>query len=152
MLYAVGAGTLEPYLGTETNEVAARFSPDGRWLAYQSDESGRYETYVRSFSGPGGKWQISTGGGKLPVWRADGKELFFVNYDHMLMGVKVGTDPNFTVDTPVPLFSINERLSPGGQFDVSSDGQRFLVNTLVKPKTSSLGVTVVTNWTQLREP
>ena len=95
---------------------------------------------------------VSSGGGDDPIWSADGKELFFLTYDDMLMRVKVGTEPGFTVDKPVPLFSVNVRGTAGGSYDVSSDGRRFLVNNLVKPKTSSLGVTIVTNWTGMLDP
>ena len=67
----------QPFLRTPFNETAPRFSPDGRWLAYISDESGRFEIYVQPYPGPGGKWQISTEGGTEPVWNPNGRELFY---------------------------------------------------------------------------
>src|ERR1700676_5576985 len=84
----------EPFLRTPFNEGAARFSPDGRWLAYISDESGRFEVYVQSYPGPGGKWQISTEGGTEPVWTRNGRELFYRSGDKM-MAVDVATQPGF---------------------------------------------------------
>ncbi|MDX1390632.1 MAG: hypothetical protein R3344_15690, partial [Acidobacteriota bacterium] len=85
MLYSIADNTIEPWVETEYNEDAGRFSPDGKWVAYQSDESGTPEIYVRSFPGAGGLWQISKGGGAFPVWRSDGKELFFVNPEARIM-------------------------------------------------------------------
>ncbi len=72
-------GKPELFLRTPSNERYPAVSPDGRWIAYQSDESGRYEVYVRPFPGPGGKWQISNSGGMLPIWSRNGRELFFQN-------------------------------------------------------------------------
>jgi Tol biopolymer transport system component len=76
-----------PFPSTPFNEVQGVFSPDGKWVAYQSNESGRFEVYVRPFPGPGGQWQVSTGGGISPRWQADGEELYYVARDNKLMGV-----------------------------------------------------------------
>ena len=78
-------GKPEPFLRTPSNERYPAVSPDGRWIAYESDESGRDEVYVRPFPGPGGKWQISNAGGSLPVWSRNGRELFFENLDNRIM-------------------------------------------------------------------
>jgi serine/threonine-protein kinase len=83
----VRLGKAELFLGTQFNEVYPAFSPDGRWLAYQSNESGTYEVYVRPFPGPGGRWQISTGGGRAPVWSRDGREVIFETPDYRVMAV-----------------------------------------------------------------
>ena len=89
----------QPFLRTPFNESAPRFSPDGRWLAYISDESGRYEIYVQPYPGPGGKWQISTEGGTEPVWNPNGRELFYRSGDKM-MAVDIATQPRFAAGKP----------------------------------------------------
>ncbi|MBI2833800.1 MAG: serine/threonine-protein kinase, partial [Acidobacteria bacterium] len=89
-----------PFLKTEFDESQARFSPDGRWMAYVSNESGRLEVYVRPFPGPGTKWQISPNGGSQPQWRRDGKELFYIAADHRLMAVAVKSGAMFEAAAP----------------------------------------------------
>ena len=140
-------------------EIQGRFSPDGRWIAYVSDESGTNQVYVQSFPPSGNKWQITTGGGSQPRWRRDGKELFVVAgpqeggaIPHDVMAVAVDTSSNgvfkagalrklFTVDTSSGIaFGRNT-------WDITPDGQRFLVTspsitTVVPP------ITVIVNWLQ----
>ena len=100
MLPLEGERQPQPFLRTPFDEFAPMFSPDGRWLAYLSDESGRLEVYVQPYPGPGGKWQISTEGGAEPVWARDGQELFYrsINGDRM-MAVEITTDPTFSAAT-----------------------------------------------------
>jgi eukaryotic-like serine/threonine-protein kinase len=136
-----------PFLQTPFNEYNARFSPDGRWVAYVSDETGLNEVYVTRFPGPSGKWPVSAGGGNYPRWRADGKELFYLARDNKLMAATVksqGTE--FDVTSAQPLFDIHH---PGANsrypYDVSADGQRFLVNTIVE-QTALPPITLVVNW------
>ena len=93
----------EVFLGTPFNEYHPMFSPDGRWLAYTSDESGRAEVYVRAFPGPGGKWQVSTDGGVYPLWAPSGRELFYRSGDKMMV-VPISTAPELRPGTPVVLF------------------------------------------------
>jgi Tol biopolymer transport system component len=131
-----------PLLQTEFDEAWARFSPNGRWVAYTSNETGTSEVYVREFQGSGERWRVSTGGGILPLWRRDGKELFY-NSGGKLMAVDVKADrSSFEPGVPKLLF---ER-SGGGNFDVSRDGQRFLIPVLVE-ESSPEPITVVLNWT-----
>jgi Tol biopolymer transport system component len=137
-----------PFLNTQFNEIAGHFSPDGRWVAYYSNESGRYEVYVASFPGPGGKWQISTSGGKSARWRRDGTEIFYLDPDNKLMAAAVnGKGSSLEVGAVKPLFQ-TRAASPNYQYpyDVSADGQRFLINTLPE-QTASEPITVVVNWT-----
>jgi len=137
-----------PFLNTEFNEVAGHFSPDGRWVAYYSNESGRYEVYVASFPGPGGKWQISTAGGKSPRWRREGTEVFYLDPDNKLMAATVnGKGSSFEVGAVKALFETRAAY-PNYQYpyDVSADGQRFLINTL-PAQVASRPITVVVNWT-----
>jgi Tol biopolymer transport system component len=110
--------------------LSSRFSPDGRWIAYSSNESGRSDVYVRPFPSGTGTRQVSTAGGGLPAWRRDGKELFYVSLDNRMMAVPVEAGPNFHAGAPAPLFPIRSSLG-GVSYDVSADGQRFIVHVPV---------------------
>ena len=138
-----------PFLNTPSYEKQARFSPDGRWVAYVSDESGKNEVYVQSFRKSGEKWTISTAGGSQPVWRRDGKELFYLAADNKLMVVPVKVGAGFEAGVPTALFRIDPAVEHA--YDVTSDGQRFLVNTNVT-RAESLPITVVVNWTDSLKP
>lgn len=127
-----------------------RFSPDGRWMAYVSDESGQDEVYVRSISPSGPKYPISTGGGRGPRWRRDGKELFFLRQDGSIVSVPVTIGQTFTAGKPKPLLdgAPLEALasSPAGtDFEPFPDGRRFLL-ALYTRENLSPPVTVVLNW------
>jgi Tol biopolymer transport system component len=135
-----------PFLKTQFTELNAAFSPDGRFLAYQSNESGRTEIYVQSFPGPGGKWQISSAGGREPQWRADGKELYYRGLDQKLMAVDIQTGSDVTAGTPHALFQ--GRFDAGvarNRFLATADGKRFLT---VAPlgRDAMTPTTVVLNW------
>ena len=142
------------FLQTEFNESQGQLSPDSRWMAYTSDESGQREVYVRPFPSGDGRWKISTAGGEQPRWRGDGKELFYAAADGKItsVGLKVtpGPKPSFAADIPVPLFD-SRIVAPGTnvenlfQYDVTADGKRFLVVTTTVPSTVP-PLTVVVNW------
>jgi serine/threonine protein kinase len=141
-------GEMKPYvvLQTEFNESHGRFSPDSRWLAYVSNESGRNEVYVQSFPPSGGKWQVSTTGGSQPHWRSDGKELFYMTPDRKLMAVDVNPQQSFEVGAPKLLFQTTvARYEAPNRYAVSRDGQRFLINSAVEEVSHTM--TVVLNWT-----
>src|SRR5262249_9638205 len=116
------------FLKTASNELAPMFSPSGRYIAYQSTESGRSEIYVRPFPGPGGKTQVSTEGGIEPVWSRDGKELFYRQGDK-LMAVDVHTESTFTAGVSRKLFEGHyvPSVTGGAGYDVSPEGTRFLM-------------------------
>jgi serine/threonine protein kinase len=134
-------------LGTSFDERNPQFSPDGRWLAYASNESGSFEIYVQPFPGMGQKWQVSSAGGATPRWRRDGKEIFFFKLpEKMLMSAEVKPGSTFEVGEPRPLFQTQVKWSDfGTQYDVSPDGSRFLITTLVGEERSE-ALTVVQNW------
>ncbi|MEK6302634.1 MAG: protein kinase [Acidobacteriota bacterium] len=138
-----------PFLQTEFNDTHSQFSPDGRWVAYVSDESGRPEVYVQSFAGSGGKWPISTGGGDQPKWRRDGKELFYLSSAKKLMSVSLTSGAAFEAGIPVELFElfVPAKSSTGDRNDyvVADNGQKFLVCSFVD-KESARPITVVSNW------
>jgi Tol biopolymer transport system component len=127
----------------------AQFSPEGKWVAYASNETGKWEIYVTSFPDARGKWQISAGGGEQPRWRNDGKELFFLSLDGKMMAAPVTTGANFDAGTPVTLFQSTPRqpvlVYDLFVYDVSRDGQRFLINTQVK-QADSAPMSVILNW------
>ena len=138
-----------PFLASQFTEVQARFSPDGRFLAYASDESSRLEVYVTDFPGKRGRWQVSTNGGMQPTWRADGKELYYVAPDQALMSVAVRTGETFESAPPVALFKVNfpPRVPAYWRYYAPShDGQRFLVITLLA-EAGAAPINVVVNWT-----
>lgn len=132
-----------PYLQTEFNERSAKLSPNGQWLAYASNETKRYEIYVQTFPSLGGKWQVSTSGGTLPVWSRDGKELFFIGADQQLMTVEVKGGAKFEASVPKPLFDTHLAASNAG-YDVGKDG-RFLMPVTMEQATNP-PMTVVINW------
>jgi len=125
-----------------------QFSPDGKWVAYSSNESGRWEVYVTSFPEAHGKWQVSDAGGDQPRWRSDGKELFYLAPDSRMMAVPVKTEANFDAGTPTALFQADPRelvaTSEQFSYDVSKDGQKFLINTQLKTGTAPMSVML--NW------
>jgi Tol biopolymer transport system component len=134
----VGGGPPVPLLNSKANETNGQISPDGNWVAYASDESGAWEIYVTSFPGAAGKWQVSRGGGTEPRWRGDGKEIFYISPSGMLTAVPVNGVTTFATGTPVPLFQIHGRAPISSTdvftYDVTKDGNRFLVNRSVKPE------------------
>jgi eukaryotic-like serine/threonine-protein kinase len=137
------------FLKASSTLKGGRFSPDGKWVAYSSNESGRWEIYVTSFPEAHGKWQVSNAGGVEPKWRGDGKELFYLSPDSKMVAVPVKTGPSFDPGTPVVLFQANPRemLATSEQFsyEVSQDGGKFLINTHLKTATTPLSV--ILNWT-----
>ena len=138
-----------PFLQTNFDERGAKFSPNGRWVAYESNESGTNEVFVRAFPVTAGKWQISTAGGEQPRWRRDGKELFYISADRKLMSVEVKIDGStFEHSPPTALFGtrVGGIDTPGNYYAVTSDGQRFLLNSLVA-EAAYTPITVVLNWT-----
>jgi eukaryotic-like serine/threonine-protein kinase len=134
-----------PFLQTEFNETHGAFAPDGKSIAYQSDESGKYEIYVQTFPATGAKWQISKTGGTHPKWRGDGKELFYQGADRKMMAVELKRSGTLQVDVPHPLFDTHITNSLV-RFAVTRDGQRFLIPTPIS-EASATPATVVLNWT-----
>ena len=136
-----------PFLQTQFQEAAAVFSPDGHWLAYTSDESGRPEVYVRPYLGPGGKWQISNEGGTEPVWAQNGRELFYREGNKM-MAVEITMRPTFHAGTPTLLFEgqyFRDLALTEADYDITRDGQRFL---MIQPgeQEAATQINVVLNW------
>ena len=145
---SVTDGERSLFLGTPATEGAPRFSPDGRWMAYVSDESGRPEIYVQPYPGPGGKWQISADSGIEPVWNPNGRELFYRTGNRM-MAVQVTTEPTFSPGRPTMLFE-GEYLASAFPatsvtYDVTPDGQRFLMIKDVQTASANQ-INVVVNW------
>jgi Tol biopolymer transport system component len=144
----------QPYLATQHNETQGQFSPSGsgapRWVAYTSDESGRYEVYVQPFPAASGKFQISSDGGSQPRWRRDGKELYYLAPDGKLMAVETRTSPGFEHGAPKALFETRTGNRGAGNqtlmlYDVAADGKRFLINSYME-ETASSPINVVLNW------
>ncbi|MGH9669755.1 MAG: TolB family protein [Terriglobales bacterium] len=140
----------KPFLQTRSVVTNGQFSPDGHWVAYASNETGRWEVYVASFPEPRGKWQVSSGGGQQPRWRGDGKELFYLSPEGKMMAVQVQTGNTFDAGTPIALFQARPHKQIAAldlfTYDVSRDGQRFLINTQVEhPEASPMSV--ILNWT-----
>jgi eukaryotic-like serine/threonine-protein kinase len=142
-----------PFLKTPFEEREGQFSPDGKWIAYESNESGRFEIYVQPFPGPAGKFQISTNGGAQPRWNKNGKEIFYVSLDSKMMTVPVKLSPDgdsLETGTPAALFPVRIAYGPlpgpfKQQYAVSSDGQRFLVNIAADEGATS-PITIIYNW------
>ena len=136
-----------PYLQTPFNEGNAQFSPDGRWMAYSSNESGQAQVYVQAIPASGAKWQISPAGGDQPRWRRDGKELFYISADQKLMAVPVKSGAAFEASAPRSLFALDPVYPPiTGRFayQPGADGNRFLI--LANVGGAGAPITVVLNW------
>jgi len=150
-IYSFADRKAAPFVQSKFVDFTPTFSPDGRWIAYSSDESGRREVYIQPFPATGAKWQISVDGGLLPKWRADGKEIFYVTGDNgkMMSAAVEASGGTFSAAIPQALFvARNGR----GAYDVSADGQRFLMLHRLEEETSP-AITVVLNWTaELRKP
>jgi serine/threonine protein kinase len=147
-------GSGQPFVvaGTEFEDMRGQFSPDAKWIAYQSDESGRHEIYVQRFPGPGHKWPISTNGGNQVRWRRDGKEVFYIGLDGRLMAVPIALTANGqapAVGAPIELFTPSlggfvQQADFRHQYMPALDGQRFLMAITADPVSSP--ITVILNW------
>jgi Tol biopolymer transport system component len=145
LLLADGDHRESAYLSSPANELMARFSPDGKWMAYQSDESGQFQVYVQTIPVGGGKFQISTSGGAAPAWRHNGTELYYLAPDQKLIAVPVKINgASFEPGTPQVLFTA----TGASDFAVTRDGQRFLMNVSAGGESAAVGpsLTIVTNW------
>jgi eukaryotic-like serine/threonine-protein kinase len=137
-LWPVAGGSSTRFLPGRSNQSNGQISPDGKWLAYASDESGSWEIYVTSFPSAAGKWQVSRAGGTEPRWRGDGKEMFYIGPTGILMAVPLSYENGFGTGAPAALFQIHGRAPISATdiftYDVAKDGKRFLVNRYVKPE------------------
>jgi hypothetical protein len=142
------SGEQKPFAVIATNflDVTPSFSPDGKWLAYSNDETGRMEVYIQPFPGGAGRWQVSTAGGARPTWRNDGKELYFWSIDQQLMAVDIQQNSaNLQLGTPHALFKASVVSGPTGIYTASADGKKFVMNTVL-PQSQSEPLTLITNW------
>jgi Tol biopolymer transport system component len=156
-LWVLPEETRKPFvfLKTDANELWGQFSPDGRWIAYQSNETGRYEIYVRAFPEAGGPVPISTTGGVYPRWSRDGKELYFIAPDAKLLAVRIRATAT-AVEPGAPAILFQTQRVGGGlnvigrshQYDVTADG-RFLINTA---RSDATPITLLLNWTPMDNP
>jgi Tol biopolymer transport system component len=137
VLVSVTAGTASFFHQASGSETNAQISADGKWVAYASNESGEWEIYVTTFPDAAGKWQVSRGGGTEPRWRGDAKEIFYLGPTGMLMAVPIEAGATFSSGAPAPLFQVRGRAPISSTdlftYDVTKDGQRFLVNEYLKP-------------------
>ena len=146
-IHDLATGAERPLLKEPFNEMGARLSPGGRWLAYESEESGVREVVVRSFPDLRERRQVSAGGGTQPRWTRDGRELFYMSPDRKLMAAAVRTAAGFEVDPPRALFQtrVMPTIETRNHYDAAPDGQRFVVNSS-RPEDAALPITVVVNW------
>src|ERR1700723_2361437 len=137
VLVSTSGDKMTPFLTSKASESNGMISPDGKWVAYASNESGDWEIYVTTFPTAAGKWQVSRGGGTEPRWRGDGKEIFYIGAGSTLTAVPVSSAGTFAAGNPTPLFrtQLRAQVSSTDQFsyDATTDGQRFLVNRYAKP-------------------
>jgi len=137
--------TRHEFLATTYDELNPKLSPDGRWLAYVSNESGRDEVYVRPFPGPGGRWQVSTDGGSEPLWAHSGREIFYRSRDEQLVRAEVTAGSSFVVGSRTALFSVAPYSADRNHtmYDIMPDDRRFI---MIKSGGGSREVVVVLNW------
>jgi dipeptidyl aminopeptidase/acylaminoacyl peptidase len=142
----VGDHKARPLIESAFNKAEAQVSPDGRWLAYASNESGRQEVYVQPFPSLGGKWQVSTTGGAEPRWSRDGRQLVYSNGNKM-MSVEVETKSGFAAGSPRLLFDQPyAHGGPGSYYDMAPDGQHFVMLKVDETKSTQFELRVVLNW------
>ena len=134
-----------PMAQTPFADTSPVFSPDVRWIAYTTNEGGQNNVVVQPFPGTGGKYQVSTSGGGQPVWRADGKELFYLAADGTMMAVPIDATGQFNAGVPQALFPTRARAGLNQKFAVTKDGTRFLISAT--PQSRVTPITVLTNWT-----
>ena len=135
-----------PVVATDFSDVTPSFSPDGKWLAYANNETGRQEVYIQPFPSGSGRWQVSIAGGLRPNWRKDGKELFFISTDQQIMAVDVSQKgASLQLGAPHALFKAATVSATSGPYTVSADGKRFVMNTVL-PQSVSEPLTLITNW------
>ena len=141
-----------PFLASDFNETRGQFSSDGRWVAYESDESGRPEIYVRGFPQTGGQWKVSAAGGTQPRWRRDGREIYYLGPGSKLVAVEVKpSGAAFEVGSLKELFTAKVTGALSYQYDVTADGKRFVVNSLIEGTVPP--ITIVLNWPRkLKKP
>jgi Tol biopolymer transport system component len=140
-----GGAKPAPFLQSHFEKASVRFSPDGRYVAMATNESGQLEVYVTSYPGPGERIRVSTGGAQHPRWTRDGRELLYLSDDRRLMSVPVRTTPSLELGTPAPLFVLKGKWT-WAEFDVSPDGQRFLA-IVPEVVADELPLSVAVNWT-----
>lgn len=146
-----GSGKARPFVTSKFWNTRPRLSPSGKWLAFQSDESGQGEVYVVAFPGPGGRWQISTRGGGEPTWSPDGQELFYLSPENNLMRVAVESGEAFEAGVPEPLFAVKlEQKNIRNRMLISPDGQRFLTLAPIGEQAAP-PTTIVLNWSRMLE-
>ena len=146
-LLSLADGQAKPLLQSNAfGQAVATFSPNGRFIAYSSDESGRAEVYVRAFPFSDEKWVISSGGGDLPLWRNDGKEIFYLTEDAKVMSAESKTDTSFESVVTRQLFQVDSKRESGFPYAVTPDGSRFLINTPAEASNPA-PIVVVLNWT-----
>ncbi len=143
---------LVPKVATTYDEMAIALSPDGRWLAYQSDETGQLEVFIRPFPNTGdGKVQVSSGGATGPLWARNGRELFFLRSDNTMMAVTVTTSPALDVGEPRPLFTVSGPLAQLTSryytpWDIGPDGRFIMVRSVDTDRETYAPLIIVENW------
>jgi len=147
----IGTGTRTPIAATGAVEQRGRFSPDDRWVAYTSDESGRVQVYVQPFPATGAKWQVTVDGGGEPRWRGDGRELYYLEPDRGIMAVPVETTREFRSGTPVLVVPSRVAVTGAGaaSFDATQDGRRFLIRERADQPDPAAPMHVILNWPAL---
>jgi Tol biopolymer transport system component len=139
-----------PLLATPFNEGALEFSPDGKWIVYRSEESGRSEIYVQQFPDSTGKWIVSRGGGSMPSWDASGRQIYYLSPERKMMSVPVALGASFDAGSPVALFEAHVRDIPFRQYAVTRDGSKFLLNRSVSEE-GTRPMTLIENWSSQLE-
>jgi len=154
MLLDLTRGPARPLIETKARVFNAEISPDGCWVAYQSDETGRWEIYVRPLPAvQTGHWQVSSAGGAEPLWARNGHELFFVAGDGMLMAAPAQPGSSFVSGRPLPLFQAGQyHVNVARKYDITPDGKRFLMITTAGTDGKGPSLIVVSNWAEEVRP
>ena len=147
-MFSIATGNPFPSCGARLIRKSNSFSPDGKWIAYVADETGNWEVYIAPFPKGDGKWLVSTGGGRQPRWRGDGKELFYMAAGNKLVAAEIHEkDASIEIGKRQDLFQTNAAPSNFRNYDVTADGKRFLLVTQSQSKSPALNLIV--NWQDL---
>jgi len=140
-----------PLFESDSDEYYGNISPNGKFIAYTTNEAGRFEVFINTYPDLTGKWQVSTGGGRVPRWSRDGTELYYYTFQAKMMSAAIQTQPVFSLGRSIELFDLTQMYLPtigSANYDISPDDQRFLMMRNTNSRSSATAFNVILNWVE----